>query len=151
MAMLPPPGGPYIQLAAFCDLVIEGKDGTLSLIRVTDRLMHQAVGTGAPEQMPQVPYIMTAVIALKSGQARGGHAVKIVIEKPSGLRQDGPTVTAMLEGEDRGQNLILKFQMVFEEQGMYWFDVLVNNRLVTRMPWRVIYSRTLIPGPQQGT
>jgi hypothetical protein len=141
------PGGPYLQLAAFCDVVIEGKDGTLSLIRVVDRLTHQVVGPTASEQMPPVTHKFVLVIALKSGRARGPHAVKLVIERPSGLRDDGPTFTAMMEGEDHGQNLILNLQQTFSEQGLYWFDVLINDVLVTRVPWRVIYTRTLLPQP----
>lgn len=147
----PYPGGPYLQLAAFCDLAIEDKNGALSLIRVVDRLTHQAVGPQAPVEMPPTVHKMTLVVSLKSGHARGPHAVKLVIERPSGLREDGPTFTAMMEGEDRGQNLVLNLQQIFSEPGLYWYDVFVNDALMTRIPWRVVYSRTLVPGPSQSS
>jgi hypothetical protein len=46
----------------------------------------------------------------------------------------------LLEGEDRGVNVV--FQTMFEPdgQGLYWFDVLFNGERVTRIPLRVVYQ-----------
>jgi hypothetical protein len=35
------------------------------------------------------------------------------------------------------------------EEGLYWFDVHVGDRLVTRMPLRVLYQRTIGPAAPQ--
>lgn len=43
--------GPYIQMAAFCQQVIEDKTGVLSLIHVIDTLTHTAAGPDAPDEM----------------------------------------------------------------------------------------------------
>lgn len=53
---MPGKGGPYVQVAAFCEKVLVEQDGVVTLVRLIDRLTHQAVGPGAPEKMPTLPY-----------------------------------------------------------------------------------------------
>ena len=38
-------------------------------------------------------------------------------------------------------------QWIPPEEGLYWWDVYLNQEMVTRMPLRVIYQRT---GPTTG-
>ena len=133
--------GPYLKAAVFCDSVIEGKDGVLSLIRIIDRLTTTASGPGAPEEMPPVANQMKAALMLVSGRATGSQEVKLVVEEPSGMRKELWAGTVHLEGNDRGQNLIMNFGMEFRTEGLYWFDVLLGDDLLTRMPFRIIYAR----------
>jgi hypothetical protein len=140
--------GPYLQLAAFCDRVIEERDGTISLIRVVDRVTNYATAPFAPEKMPPFPYWLTLVLGFKSGKARGSYPVRIEIEEPSGIRRKWTELTVVFEGDDdRGQNLVLRFQMTFHDAGLYWFDIYLENTLMTRVPWRVTYIRTIPPPP----
>jgi len=142
--------GPYLAAALFCERVIEEKDGVLSIVRVIDRIIHSASGADTPEVMPPLSYGLTALICLKSGKASGAVQVRVDMESPSGLVKSGPSMTALMEGGegDRGQNLIMKMQMMFEEPGLYWFNVRVEDKIVTRMPLRVVYMRTGGPSPQ---
>lgn len=137
--------GPYLQVAAFCERVLAESDGVLSLIRIVDRIIQTVSAPEAPESMPSFSYNLTAVIALKAGDARGSLEVRMEMEDPSGIRTKGPTMTTHLEGEDRGQNLVFNMQMNFTSPGLYWFNVYVDNQLLTRMPLRVVYTR--IGGP----
>jgi hypothetical protein len=53
----------------------------------------------------------------------------------------GPSVPILFEGDDDGGvnvRLVLQFQA--QEEGLYWFDVLLNDVLVSRMPLRVLYQ-----------
>ena len=63
-------GGPYVQAACFCDMVVEDKTAVLSLIRIVDTLTHQAIGPDAPKEMPHVQHRMKLVVMLKSGKAQ---------------------------------------------------------------------------------
>jgi hypothetical protein len=146
-APTPFPRGPYLQAAVFCESVIEGNDGALSLIRLIDRVVVQASGPGAPDAMPQFNHNMVAVIVVKAGEARGTCTVRLEMEHPSGLRSQVATLTAMLEGEDRGQNLILRFTVPFRDQGLYWYNAYIDAVLTTRTPWRIIYMRATPHGP----
>jgi hypothetical protein len=97
--------------------------------------------------MPPFIYRLSAVVALKSGEARGRHEVKIVRELPSGVKETdrGPIFTVHLTGQEQGHNIVVNMELPFEQEGLYWFDVLFDERLLTRMPLRVSYTR-MIPG-----
>ena len=85
---------------------------------------------------------------LKSGEARGTYTVRITQEMPSG--QQGPFVEApvLLEGEDRGVNLILNGAFEPDQAGLYWWDVNFNDELLTRIPLRAVFLP--VPGTPGG-
>lgn len=139
--------GPYLTLATFCEQVIEDKSGVLSLIRIVDRMNITTQGPNAPEQMPPANLSWFLVLNLKSGMARGSCEVKIEPELPSGLRLPSLTLSAHLEGENKGQNLISKMDLRLEEPGVYWFRIYFNDVFVTQVPVEVIYSRIVTPPP----
>ena len=140
--------GPYITAATFCEQVLQEASGVLSLIRIVDRMTTTATGPTAPEQMPTSQLNWTLVIALKSGDARGSHPVKIVPQLPSGETLQPITLSAHLEGENKGQNLLARMNMPLEMPGIYWFQIFVDDQLMTKVPLEVIYSRIVTPGPQ---
>ena len=47
----------------------------------------------------------------------------------------------LLEGEDRGANLILQLAFQAEEDGLYWLEVHLHDALITKIPLRVVYQR----------
>jgi len=142
------PTGPYLQAALFCERVLKEGDGVLSIIRVIDRVVQTAGGSNVPEKMPPLNYGLTALIMLKSGQASGSVQVGMSVEQPSGLTKDAASMSVLMEGGERGQNLVVQMQMTFEEPGLYWFNVMIENECVTRMPLRVVYTRIAGPAPQ---
>ena len=46
------PLAPSLRIAALCERVLEEKDGSLSLIRLIDRLVITAEGTDVPTELP---------------------------------------------------------------------------------------------------
>lgn len=143
---MPFESGPYVQAAVFCDMVIEDKSGALSLIRVIDRVTHIAHGPEAPAEMPEVRHPLKLVLMLKSGLARGRHEVKIVPELPSAELKQPFTTSVHFEGEERGQNIIMDISYPFTMEGVYWFNVYLNDTLLTKVPLRVMYHR-VVTGP----
>lgn len=139
-------GGPWLQAAGFCEKVLLEKDGVASLIRMVDRFTVTAAGAGAPEKMPPTNLNITAFISLKSGFARGSAELKLVGRNPSQQVCSTANLPLFLEGEDRGASAVLEMTLQVSEDGLYWFDVLLGGRLLTRMPLRVIYQR-IMPGP----
>jgi len=138
---MPFEGGPYLKAAVFCDRVIEGKDNVLSLIRVVDRLMTTAAGANPPKDMPTASFQMSVVIMLISGKARGRHDVRIEREAPNGERKKIWEGSVQLEGENKGHNLNLGLSETFEYEGVYWYDIFVEDELLTRSPFQVGYVR----------
>jgi hypothetical protein len=137
--------GPHLQAAIICERVLQEQDGTISAIRLIDRLTHFVRGPDAPETLPRFQQPITFLIAFKSGAARGRYEVQIRVEKPSTEQTDFGRWPVYFEGEERGVNLV--FNVIFEPEleGLYWFDLFFQGERLTRMPLRVVYQP--IPGP----
>lgn len=144
--------GPYVNLAVFCEQAIEDKNNVLTLVRIVDQLTVSASGDDAPEDLPPGAVVNTnLVIGLRAGQARGKQTVQVVLEHPDGSRHGGPDVPVhFTQGENGGANLILKMALALSTAGAYWADILVNKRLVTRIPldirYQVISPGMAVPG-----
>lgn len=137
--------GPYLIVAAFCELVIEDKSGVLSLIRIVDRLTVSSQGPEAPDDMPPTTLNWSLVLSMKSGKMHGSHPVKIEPELPTGERLDPIIVPAHFEGGNRGINIVSKINMKLEEPGIYWFRVYIDNKFLTQIPIEVIYAKLVMP------
>jgi hypothetical protein len=137
---------PYLAAAFFCERVLQEQDGVLSAIRVVDRFIQRAQGPSAPEDMPVFSVALTAFLSFKSGAARGRSTIHLRQESPSGVRGPELSLPVLFEGEDRGANLVLDINFQADQEGLYWFDVLLDDLLVTRMPLRVLYQRITTGG-----
>ena len=133
--------GPYIQVAALCERVLREADGVLSLIRVVDRITHTGRGPDAPVEMPEFRNPLTLVLALKSGRTRGRHEITITPELPSGETLQTVAMTVQMEGEGRGINIVSPMDIPYRLEGLYWFNVYFDGRILTRLPLEVRYSR----------
>ena len=133
--------GPYLIVAAICERVLQEKDETISMVRMIDRLAVTVNALGSPEAMPPTVASITILISLKSGKARGRSTIKLRPEAPSGLKLPDQLLPVLFEGEDRGVNLILNLSLLVDQEGVYWFDVLLEEQLLTRIPLRILYQR----------
>jgi hypothetical protein len=141
-----PSSGPYVAAGFFCERVIEGKDGVLSVVRILDRFTRTVTGSGAPDFMPPTPIQTTLLISLKSGDAQGRHDVSVNVEQPSGLVETViPRASVLFEGAEHGANLVFELDWLAVEEGLHWFDVLLDGARVTRVPLRIAYLRQEIP------
>jgi hypothetical protein len=134
-------GGPYVQIATFCEKVLQEQDGVISVIRAIDRVIRTEVGPEPPAIMPTMSLPMTVLIQLRAAGALGRHTVSIRTEEPSGHRREPVELPVHFEGQDRGNNLLIDLMVANLQEGLYWFDVLLDGeRLLTRMPLHVIYQ-----------
>ncbi len=131
-------------MALFCEKVLREADGVMSVIRVIDRF---TVHGTTPEMPPSVlPF--TIVISFKSGFMRGKQVIAIRPKSPTGEDLPAMEFPVLFEGDDdRGVAMGFPVQWIPPEEGLYWWDVYLNQEMVTRMPLRVIYQRT---GPTTG-
>lgn len=133
---------PYVTAALLCEKVLEEKNGTISVIRIADRLGYHA--TGMPQGMKPGVQI-SGLVCLKSGPVAGDHVIKIVLESPSAKRQEIYSLPVTLKGRDHGQNVILNMTFGIEQDGFYWFDVIFDDDVLTRIPLMVAQD----PAPVQ--
>ena len=133
--------GPYLTAALLCERVLQEKDETVSVIRLIDRLAVTVNALNSPETMPSITANLTLFVGLKSGSARGRNTIKIRTEAPSGITLSDQLLSALFEGEDRGVNLIVNMGLTLDQEGVYWFNILLEETLLTRIPLRVLYQR----------
>lgn len=128
--------GPFLQAALTCERVLFERDGTLSLIRVIDRI-------GSPvEPTPAAPvgFAFQLVVMLKFGAEPGPFQLVVRLQNPAGEtsqvlentleRPDGPE-------PDLGVNVHAPIQMLFQSVGTYWFLIFVDGRELTRVAFTV--------------
>lgn len=142
------PTGPFIAAAVFAEKVLQERDGTKSLIRVVDRHTRTTVGPQPPDAMEPFDWEATAFISLKPGQARGSTSFRIVMESPNGLsREVGAGSFNFVGGPNEGADIIAPVKLHIELPGLYWFDIEIDGRVLTRMPLQVLYERRVMPRP----
>src|SRR5437899_4300072 len=131
-------GGPYLQVASFCEKVLIEAGQIASIIRLVDRFM---VNGPTPEMQPTMLNFYM-VISLKSGFVRGKHTIRIAPSSPTGKEMPAFNAPQLFEGENRGVMLAAMMNFQVQEEGIYWFDVYFEDQLMTRMPLQVIYQQT---------
>lgn len=134
---------PWVLVAVLCQTALVENTGHLSVVRVIDRINLAGV---TPELQP-TPVQLTMAILLKSDQMQGNYPVKVRCTSPQGVITEGPEMPFLFEGNDRGVQVILPIGLVATEQGVYWFDILIENEIIlTRVPLRVTYQRVQMAG-----
>jgi hypothetical protein len=128
----------HLAMAVFCEKVLREVDNVLSVIRIIDRF--NVVGA-TPEMIPTVLQF-TILVSFKSGFLRGKQLLAIRPKSPN--KEDLPQMAfpILFEGDDdRGNALVAQINFVATQEGLYWFDVHLNDESVTRMPLRVAYQQ----------
>lgn len=123
--------GPYIGVAVLCQRVDRQPDGSTDLIGI----MHD-VSLDSPflDEIQRKTLRLHAVIALRAGELRGGHVVAIRGKYPAGV--DGPMVARLVEftDEEPAAMLLIPVEIDLDALGVYWFEVMFDQRIVTRIP-----------------
>ena len=131
---------PYVTAALICETTLEEKNGSLTIVRITDRLEFEI--TGLPKGSQPV-LNLRGLLSLKSGPVKGEHKLSIKIIRPNGATK-GEVVLPPIKflGGDQGQNVLLNIGLQIEEEGLYWFDVLFEEELLTRIPLMIVRKQT---------
>lgn len=136
----------HLSMAVFCEKVLREADNVLSVIRVIDRFN---ISGPTPEmKQPQIlPF--TILVSFKSGILRGKQLLEIRPIAPNGTEMPRLSFPMLFEGDDeRGNAVVAQLNFMVVEEGLYWFDLYLNEELVTRMPLRIAYQQGAfaIPG-----
>ena len=147
-------GGPYVQVATICAMPLVDNTGLLSVIRMIDRI---PVGGPTDEMQPTPLHQLWLVLVLKSGDMKGVKCTLAITPiTPSGKRLPPAQAGVLFEGDERGTITMTPLALVAEEEGLYWFEITVENSVLTRIPLRVMYQKVQrMPGmpfqpPQAG-
>lgn len=141
---------PLLKAALVCETVIQRADGILSLINIVDRRIVTAQGQDLPPEMPPQEWEFYLVLMFVSGVYVGKASLAVAVQSPDGLRKPIHSSEHFFEGEDRGANFIVRMKFTFKTEGLYWFEVYMNDTPMTRVPVRILYNRVtqqLLPPP----
>ena len=132
----------YLSVAVFCEKILMENDGGISIIRIFDRFN---IGGQAPTMGNQVLRFQILLL-FRSGILRGKQLVRIRPHSPTGRDLPALEIPTLFEGDDeRGNILRADLNFVVDEEGLFWFDVYLNDQMVTRMPLRVTYRQSATP------
>jgi hypothetical protein len=142
---------PYLTAALLCEKVLLEKDGSVSVIRIADRITLQMQGPPGtnlaglatqPSGIDPVPiFNITCLVALKSGPAVGDYTLRLRFKAPSGKEQADPIEQPVtLKGKDHGQNCVIQLYIVAQEEGLHWIQVMLDDMELTRIPLVVARS-----------
>jgi len=147
-------GGPHLSAAFLCERILQEKDGVPSFIRVVERFMVPVLPNLPPGmQVMQPPALQfTLVVSLKAGSLPAGkYNLRIKLQKPDGSNvQDNLAQIFMNGSDDNGALVGMPMVLVKPDEGLYWFDVLFEEALLTRIPMRVLHQQVALPPFPQG-
>lgn len=126
---------PHLATAVLCEKVLQEKDEVTSLIRVIDTINL----SGEARTLPPGVIVFNIVVNFKSGEARGRRRLRIVGRAPSGKKVAAYEHALEFKGDEHGVSVVALTRMSVTEKGLYWFDVLVNREMMTRIPLRINY------------
>lgn len=134
---------PSLRISVLCERVLEEKDGSLSLIRLIDRLVITAEGTDLPKELPPSQVALIALMSWIDGL--GNYEAKIRVNFPDGNSLESPTFPFYLDSLDKVQNHIVRMTLPIKRDGIYWFNFLLGDEVKGKVPLRVIYERRVHP------
>jgi hypothetical protein len=141
-----PVGGPFLAAAMFCESTMEDKDGVLSAIRIVDTV-NLWLAPNAPPSLPSndepIGTSQNALVTFRTGDSPGTHSVGFVINSPSGEKGVSHAKDFELGKEpNSGVNIRTAVPIKITGSGVYWIDVILDGKRVTRMPLNVRVHRT---------
>jgi hypothetical protein len=132
----------YLHVATFCEKMLHEADGVNSIIRMIDRFTVQ----GPSEDMQPVVLPFMVYISFKSGFMRGKQKISLRPKSPKGEDLPSMDFPILFEGDDdRGPAFGFQVNWPVNEEGVFWWDLYLNEELVTRMPLRVTYQQVRRP------
>ena len=131
--------------AVFCENIVEGADKTISAIRIIDRVtivMPTEIPADVSSEEFKIPLMIRALISFRTGYAKRRHDLHLTLHSPGGNKQIGPKQRVVLGKEpNSGANLNIAFTILVNKSGLFWFDVFLDGKVVTRMPLDVIVEK----------
>jgi len=131
--------GPYLAAAFLCEKVLIEKDNVFSIVRIVDRIKIRSTEF---DNMPPGEIGLTAFIAFKAGSAKGKYTLKIKPEGPNfRLQEYAQHINFEGKEENKGSNFVININTVVDKEGLYWFNLFLNDKFISRMPLKIVYER----------
>jgi hypothetical protein len=128
--------GPFVAMAVFCERLDQQPDGTVDVLGVVDGVsLSRDADPGGDAIDAAAPVVrLLGLVSVRAGEARGRHTLSLRAHFPDG--ELGATLAKPIELTDRspGATIGFPFELEARDTGTYWFDVVYDERLLTRIP-----------------
>jgi hypothetical protein len=138
--------GPFVTAALICERVLREDDGALSAVRMVDMVTLTPIDEPIPEGTAALAtgLRLFLLVSFKGGVLGSQHVLTVIGHSPSGASETFPPSAAELNttvpGAAPGFNVIVHLQMGMKSQGVYWFEVRLDDRKVTAVPLLVAFA-----------
>ncbi|MDP9265283.1 MAG: hypothetical protein M3O91_04075 [Chloroflexota bacterium] len=116
---------------------MEEKDGTLSAFRIVDQIKAELPPDVPSGATLELPVELSLLIAIRGGEAGRTHEIGLELHTPDGEQKRLRGAQVTMGGASPGANLNTRLRVLLSKTGRYWFDVLIDGDLVTRVPLMV--------------
>jgi hypothetical protein len=134
------PKGPYFLAAAYCERALQEADGTVTLVRVIDRVVltpmtSDETATPSPERPAMVN--LTIALLLKTGDAPGVYTARFDLENPDGkVTTIGQPIDVTL-ADGGGMNVLINSFIQVQRVGPFLTHVYLNDEHFTQIPLEI--------------
>jgi hypothetical protein len=129
-----PNSKPFVQAACVCEKLLVETDGVASLVRIFDTVQL----TARENQFPDV--VLTGFVSLKSSGQIGTFTVGMRMRRPDGRGGKLLTFSAKFERDGAGVNTRIDITVKTPVAGLYWFDILWGEDVLTSIPITIILN-----------
>jgi hypothetical protein len=138
-------GGPFLAAAVFCEGILEDMQGMLSVQRIVDGMLvsiPSSVPADFPSKKNPIQLVQNILLIFRSGDKPGKHKLKLDIESPAGKKSKAlQQEVELTQPPNGGLNFKTKTNLHIYSSGVFWVDVRLDGKLVTRMPFDVQIKR----------
>lgn len=128
---------PICVALVVCERVLIEKDNVLSAIRIVDTLCVPPSGERALGQPVEFGNL-TLLAIFKNAGAHGEFHIQLSSIGPSGANHPIGEAQGHFEGPlQGGGSIVVPLRLYWEDYGLYWIELTLENNVVARSPFRV--------------
>lgn len=135
-----------VNAAVLCQEVLEEKDGTLTAVRIIDRITLDLARLDGPPpaEAPTVPINTVFLLMFKKHVAdEMNFTLDVTVTGPSGkVTEIGSLPVSMPSGMGKGQNLIVRLGLGAKDSGLYVFRGAIEGTVVAKASLEILISVT---------
>lgn len=129
--------GPFLSVASFCEAALREDDGRYSLIRLFDVITVDRPRPAADGD-ERIQIQTTLFLLFRAGSGPSSRMLTIVQRLPDGRRKrPGQGQPLTFVGNGQGVPVQVNARFIIEQEGLHWFDILLDDIVQTRVPLAV--------------
>ena len=133
----------------FCQDILEDTTRNISALGIMDGIQFQ-IAPNMPDDFPSkitpIQAALNLLIIIRTGDSPGEHDLKLIMQTPSGKRSELSSRKIELSSDPNGgAQLKIRTNLQLYSSGVFWIDLILDGKRITRMPLNVIFVRPEMP------